>query len=135
MMLKNRKNEDKVLAPTCDVESMKICKPLNFSVPVQFFREDERMCHLVIDRCVEPTMYFNGGKYGVVCSYDLVEKKITSLYKSFDSVGMPVCLPLMCMRQYAQRTFGFACCWRHGQEANTPGRSMFFKRSTKWRLS
>ena len=105
---KNRKNEDKVLAPTCDVESMKICKPLNCSVPVQFFREDERMCHLVIDRCVEPTMYFNGGKYGVVCSYDLLEKKITSPYKSFDAVGMRNISFSLLNNDF--KAFDFGCC-------------------------
>lgn len=86
---KNRRNDDKVLAPLGEeVDAMKICQRLTCGVPVQFLSEMERVCHLVIERCIEPGMYFNGGRYGVVCSYDLVDRKLTSNFKRFDISGL-----------------------------------------------
>lgn len=86
---KHGMNRDKVVsAENEDAEHMKICQRLTYGVPVQFLSETERVCHLVIDRCIEPGMYFNGGRYGVVCSYDLVDRKLTSNFKRFDHCGL-----------------------------------------------
>ena len=105
---KNRKNEDKVLAPTGSTDSMKICKRLTCGAPVQFLSEADRVCHLVIDRCVEPAMYYNGGRYGVVCSYDLVERKLLSNYKRFSHEGMRNISFSVLNNDF--KAFDFGCC-------------------------
>ena len=105
---KNRTNTDNVLAPTGSTDSMKICKRLTCGAPVQFLSEPDRVCHLVIDKCVEPGMYFNGGRYGVVCSYDLVERKLLSNYKRFSHEGMRNISFSVLNNDF--KAFDFGCC-------------------------
>ena len=107
----NRENEDKVMAPECGAGAMKICKRLTCGVPRQFFSEVEGTCHLVIDKCVEPTLYFNGCKYGIVCSYDLSERKITSHYKRFDHCGMQNIRFSLLNNDF--KAFNFGCCLKN----------------------
>ena len=66
------------------------------------------MCHLVIDRCVEPAVYFNGGRYGVVCSYDLMERKLMSNYKRFSYAGMRSISFSVLNNDF--KAFDFGCC-------------------------
>ena len=85
---KNGLKPDDVLA--CDQSSdfMKVCKHLTYGVHRQFFADAERVCHLTIDKCADPVACFDGGRYNVVCTYDLMEKKLTSNYRKFDGADM-----------------------------------------------
>ena len=105
---KSGKNGDKVLVPNSGADTMKICKRLTCGTPVHFLNESDRVCHLVIDRCVEPAVYFNGGRYGVVCSYDLMERKLMSNYKRFSYAGMRSISFSVLNNDF--KAFDFGCC-------------------------
>ena len=53
-------------------------------------------------------VYFNGGRYGVVCSYDLMERKLMSNYKRFSYAGMRSISFSVLNNDF--KAFDFGCC-------------------------
>ena len=105
---KSGDNKGEVL--TCDQYSdfMKVCKRLTIGAPKEFFSEDDRVCHLVIDNCMNPVTCYDGGGYNVICSYDLESKKLVSHFKRFFGDGMRNIS--FCVLNNNFKPFNFGCC-------------------------
>ena len=78
---KSGSNKEGVLAAAGNSDFMKVCKRLTVGAPKQFFSDTDRVCHLVIDNWLSPVACFDGGRYNVICSYDLAEGKLESNYR------------------------------------------------------
>ena len=100
--------EDNVLAASGNVSVMKVCKRLIHSAPKKFFSDVDGVCHLAIENAVSPVTCFDGGRYSVVCSYDLKEGKLVSNYRKFDGIGMRNIS--FCLLNNDFKPFDFGCC-------------------------
>ena len=100
--------EDNVLAASGNVGVMKVCKRLIHGAPKKFFSDVDGVCHLAIENAVSPVTCFDGGRYSVVCSYDLKAEKLVSNYRKFDGVGMRNIS--FCLLNNDFKPFDFGCC-------------------------
>ena len=100
--------KDDVLVAYGNFNFMKVCKRLTHGAPKNFFSEDDGVCHLVIENCVSPVTCFDGGRYSVICSYDLKEGKLTSNFRKFDGAGMRNIS--FCLLNNNFKPFDFGCC-------------------------
>lgn len=87
---------------------MKVCKRLTQGAPKDFFSEVDRVCHLAIENFVSPVTYFDGGRYSVICSYDLKEKKLLSNFREFKACGARNIS--FCLLNNDFKPFDFGCC-------------------------
>ena len=108
---KNGSNKEKVLAPAGNTDFMKVCKRLTFGAPKNFFSDSDRVCHLVIDNCLSPVACFDGGRYNVICSYDLEKMKIVSNYRKFFSDGLRNISFSVLDNNF--KPFDFGCCLKN----------------------
>ena len=103
--------EDNVLTPDQNSDFMKVCKRLTHGAPKNFFSEVDRVCHLVVDSFVSPVTCFDGGRYSVVCSYDLQERKLLSNFRKFDGTGMRNITFSLLNNDF--KPFDFGCCLKN----------------------
>ena len=105
---KSGNNKGEVLVCDQHPDFMKVCKRLTVGDPKQFLSEVDRVCHLVIDNCMNPVACYDGGGYNVICSYDLESKKLVSHFKRFFGDGMRSIS--FCVLNDNFKPFSFGCC-------------------------
>ena len=65
--------------------SLKICSSVSLSGIVQFFDEKDKICHIEFKKLIEPTFYFAGNTYSILCSYNFQKKKVICNTKRISS--------------------------------------------------